>query len=266
MKAGPIAWFAQNAIAANLLLIVIVVAGLVTLPFMPQKAFPDLEYNVVTVSVLYLGAAPEEVEEGVCIRIEEALEGIEDVEKILSNANEGACLVSVELYEDANGIRALGDIKNRIDAIDTFPEETEKPIITLVTTRRSVLEIAVTGPRDEREIKEVGQRVRDEIAALRGVTQVDLSSTRPYEVSIEISEASLRRYGLSFSQVAEAVRGASLDLPGGSIKTESGEILLRTKGQAYWGPEFEDLVVLTRGDGTRVYLRDLAEVVDGGSE
>jgi len=125
------------------------------------------------------------------------------------------------------------------------------------------MDIAVTGPADEAELKAMGQRVRDELAGLRGVTQVTLSNTRPYEISIEISETSLRRYGLSFAQVANAVRATSLDLPGGAIKTSGGEILLRTKGQAYWGPEFENLVVLSRGDGTRVYLRDVAKVVDG---
>jgi multidrug efflux pump subunit AcrB len=260
---GPISWFARNHVAANLLLGVIVVAGLVTLPFMPQKSMPDIDFNMITVSVLYLGAAPEEVEDGVCIRIEEALEGIEGVERIRSNATEGICRVNVELFETADESRALDDVKNRVDAIDTFPEETEKPIITLLTPIRSVLDIAVTGPSDERELKVVGQRVRDEIAALHGVTQVTLANTRPYEISIEISEASLRRYGLSFAQVADAVRAASLDLPGGAIKTEGGEILLRTKGQAYWGEEFEQLVVVTRADGTRVYLRDVAVVVDG---
>ncbi len=260
---GPISWFARNPVAANLLLGITVVAGLLTLPFMPQKSRPDVDLNLITVSVLYLGAAPEEAEDGVCIRIEEALEGIEGIERIRSNATEGMCVVTVELFETADESRALGDVKNRVDAIDTFPEETEKPIITLVMPKRAVLDIAVTGPRDERELKVVGQRVRDEIAALRGVTQVELANTRPYEISIEISEASLRRYGLSFGEVANAVRAASLDLPGGAIKTEGGEILLRTKGQAYWGPEFEELVVLTRPDGTRVYLKDVAEVVDG---
>lgn len=260
---GPISWFARNHIAANLLLGVIVVAGLVSLPSMSQKSFPDLEFNVVTVSVLYLGAAPEEVEEGVCVRVEEALEGITGVERITSNATEGVCSVSVELYESADSSKALGDVKNRIDAIDTFPQETEKPIITLVTTEAQVMDLAITGPTDERELKMIGQQVRDEIAALPGVTQVTLANSRPYEISIEISEASLRRYGLSFEQVANAIRAASLDLPGGSIKTEAGEILLRTKGQAYWGPEFEELVILTNPDGSRVYLRDLAEVVDG---
>ncbi len=260
---GPIEWFARNHIAANLLLGVIVVAGLVSLPFMSQKSFPDLEFNLITVSVLYLGAAPEEVEEGVCVRIEEALEGITGVEKISSTATEGVCNVSVELYETADSTKTLGDVKNRVDAIDTFPQETEKPIITLVTTRRSVMDIAVTGPTDERELKVIGQQVRDEIAALPGVTQVELGNARPYEISIEISETSLRRFGLTFQQVANSLRSASLDLPGGSIKTNAGEILIRTKGQAYWGPDFEELVVLTKPDGTRVYLRDLAIVIDG---
>lgn len=260
---GPIAWFARNHIAANLLLGAIVMAGLVSLPSMSQKSFPDLDFNLITVSVLYLGAAPEEVEEGVCIRVEEALDGVQGVEKISSSAIEGVCSVSVELLETADASKALGDVKNRVDAIDTFPQETEKPVITLVTTERSVMDIAVTGPTDEHELKAIGQQVRDEIASLRGVTQVKLSNARPYEISIEISEVSLRRYGLTFQQVSKAIQAASLDLPGGSIKTEGGEILLRTKGQAYRGSEFEQLVILTAADGTRVYLRDLAEVVDG---
>ncbi len=158
---------------------------------------------------------------------------------------------------------ALDDVKNRVDAIDTFPEETEKPVLSLVTMKRPVMEIALSGPEDERTLKVIGQQVRDEIAALPGITQVDLENTRRYEISIEISEESLRRHGLSFDQVANAVRRSSLDLPGGSIKTAQGEILLRTKGQAYRGPEFEKLVVLTRADGTRVLLGDVATVVDG---
>jgi multidrug efflux pump subunit AcrB len=260
---GPIAWFARNHVAANLLLGIIVLAGLVSLPRMPQKSFPDIDVKVITVAVPYLGAAPEEVEQGVCIRIEEELEGITGVERINSTASEGACAVRVELFESADESRALDDVKNRVDAIDTFPDETEKPIITLVTPSRSVMDIALTGPEDERALKILGQRVRDEIAALPSVSQVTLSNTRPYEISIEVSEVSLRRHRLSFEQVANAVRGASLDLPGGSIKTQGGEILLRTKGQAYWGADFEQLVVLTRSDGTRVLLRDVADVVDG---
>ncbi|MBV1904732.1 MAG: efflux RND transporter permease subunit [Pseudomonadales bacterium] len=258
-----IAWFANNHIAANLLLGLIVLSGLVSVVKMPQKSFPDVDVNIITVSVRYLGAAPEEVEQGVCIRIEEELDGVEGVEKISSVANEGSCRVTVELFEEADSSLALDDVKNRIDSIDTFPEETEKPIVTLMSRSRSVMDIAITGSDSERTLKIIGQQVRDDIAALDKVTQVSLSNARPYEISIEVSEASLRRNGLSFSQVADAVRKSSLDLPGGLIKTRGGEILLRVKGQAYWGNEFEKLVVVTRSDGTRLYLGDVAEVIDG---
>ena len=260
---GPIAWFARNPVAANLLLGVIVLGGLVALPRMPQKSFPDIDVKAITVAVEYLGAAPEEVEEGICIRIEEELEGIEGIERIRSSAAEGACGVTIELFENADEARALDDVKNRVDAIDTFPEQAEKPIVNLVRRQHSVMEIALTGPDDERTLKVLGQQIRDELAALPEVTQVELQNTRPYEISIEVSEASLQRHGLSFDQLANAVRRASVDLPGGLIKTEGGEVLLRTKGQAYWGQEFEDLVIATRPDGTRVRLREVATVIDG---
>ena len=260
---SAIAWFANNHIAANLLLVLIVLSGLVAIPNMPQKSFPDIDVPIINVTVAYLGAAPEEVEQGVCIRIEEELEGIDGIEKISSGAYEGACRVTIELFEDADSSLALDEVKSRIDAIITFPVETEKPVISLLSPVRPVMELSITGPDDEKMLKVLGQQVRDEIAALPGVTQVSLQNTRPYEISIEVSEASLQRNGLSFQQVAQIVRARSLDLPGGSIKTEGGEILLRTQGQVYWGTDFEQLVLLTRADGTRVYLSDVATVIDG---
>ena len=258
-----IAWFAKNHVAANLLMGLIILGGLLSMPSMPMKPFPDLEIPIISISVPYLGAAPEEVEEGVCVRIEEELEGIEGVKQIRSNASEGICSVQVELYESADESKALDEVKNRVDSIDTFPEETEKPITNLVTITRSVLDIAITGPEDEVALKEMAYQIRDDIVQLPGVTQVSVANTRDYEISIEVSEASLRRFNLSFDQVAAAVRSGSLDLPGGSIKTDAGEVLLRTKGQAYRGHEFEELVITTRSDGTRLYLRDVARVVDG---
>jgi len=260
---GAVAWFARNDVAANLLLGLIVVGGLASLARLPQKSFPDIDVPVIQIGVEYRGAAPEEVENGVCIRIEEEIEGIEGVERIRSTAVEGACTVSVELFEEIDENEALDEVKNRIDAIDTFPEETEQPVINLLSPQRAVMEIAVTGPRTERDLKELGQQIRDEIASLPGITQVELSNTRRYEVSIEVSEASLRRHGLSFDAVAQAIRKASLDLPGGTIKTEGGEVLLRTQGQAYWGSEFEQLVILTQPNGTRIRVQDIGHVVDG---
>ncbi len=258
-----IAWFAHNAVAANLLMLFIVLAGLTTLPTIPQKPFPDVEIDVITVTVEYLGAGPEEVELGVCLRIEEEVEGVEGIEKINSTAVEGICAVSIELITGADVSRALDDVKNRVDAIDTFPDEAEQPIVAQVLYQRPVIDVAVASAAvDEGTLKELGQQVRDDIARLPGISQVTLTLARPYEMSIEVSESALRRYGLSFDQVAQAVRGSSLDLPGGSLETEGGEILLRTKGQAYWGPEFENIVVLTRLDGTRLLLEDVAEVRD----
>ena len=258
-----IAWFGNNHVAANLLMGLIILAGLVSIPSMPTKPFPDIDIPIISITVPYLGAAPEEVEEGVCVRIEEELEGIEGIKHIRSNASEGICSVSVELFEDADKSKALDDVKNRVDSIDTFPAETEKPITTLATPQRNVMDLAITGPNDEKTLKEIAQQIRDDITLLPGVTQASVSNTRPYEISIETSETSLRRYGLTFDDVAKAVRTGSLDLPGGSIKTNAGEILLRTKGQAYSGEEFENLVVQTRADGTRLYLKDVASVVDG---
>jgi multidrug efflux pump subunit AcrB len=254
---------ARNAVAANLLAAMIVVGGLFTLPSIPQKEFPDIEVPIITVGVEYRGAAPEEAEEGVCVRIEEAVQGVDGIDQIRSVAAEGACAVTLELLSDVDPARVLDDVKSQVDALTTLPEESEKPVIQRVTLRRAVVDVALAGDTDERSLKELAERVRDEVARLPGITQVEVAGARPYEIAVEVSEASLRRFGLSFEQVAQAVRRSSLDLPGGSIETSGGEVLLRTKGQAYRGAEFEELVVLTRPDGTRVRLRDVARVVDG---
>ena len=240
-----------------------IVAGIVALPQVQQKAFPDIEIDVIQITVPYLGAAPEEVEEGVCIRIEEAIQGINGIEFINSLAVEGACTVSAELLSGYDQERALSEIQNAVDSISTFPRETERPIVSRFDLRRMAIQIALSGDVDERTLKIYGQRIRDELSALEGITQVELSNARNYEISIEVSEKSLRRHNLSFQEVVGAVRRSSLDLPGGSIKTGRGEILLRSKGQSYTGGEFESLVVLTRDDGTRVLLGDVANVIDG---
>jgi len=263
---GIVAWFARNHVAANLLMLLLVVGGLVALPLIQQKTFPDINIEVIQISVPYLGAAPEEVEEGVCVRIEEEIQGINGIEKIHSTAAEGTCVVSAELISGSDIDRALSEIKNAVDAIDTLPVEAEKPIVSHYTVKRTAVQLALSGAIDERSLKVLGERVRDEIASLPGITQVELASARRYEISIEVPEESLRRHRLTFDQVVQAVRRSSLDLPGGSIKAEGGEILLRTKGQAKVGRDFEDIVVLTRPDGTRLLLSEVARVEDGFEE
>ena len=260
---GLISWFAHNGVAANLLLIVIVVVGAVTIPGLKKEIFPEYAIDMVTVSVDFRGGTPEEVEESVCVRIEEAIQDLDGIKKISSSAAEGGGTVTVEVVPGYDSRKLLDDIKSRVDSIDTFPDETEKPVVQEVLNRRQVINVSLSGNADEKVLKRLGERVRDEIMDLEGITHADLANVRDYEISIEVPEDALRRHNLTFDFVAQAVRRFSLDLPGGSLKTESGEILLRTKGQAYVGSEFERLPLLTKPDGTKLYLSDVARVVDG---
>ncbi|MBI1357995.1 MAG: MMPL family transporter [Acidobacteria bacterium] len=267
---GLIDWFARNGVVANLLMVVLIGGGLFAaagIPGLSERAiltevFPEISVDMITVTVDYRGAAPQEVEEGVCIKIEEAVQDLEGIKKVTSTANEGSGSVAIEVETGYSTTDLLNDVKTRVDAIDTFPEEAEKPVIREVTNRTQVINISISGQTDEMTLKKIGERVRDELLANPEITQVDLKNARPYEISIEVSEDALRRYNLSFDFVANAVRKASLDLPGGTLKTEAGEILLRTKGQAYTGRDFEQLTLLTRPDGSRLQLEDVATVVD----
>lgn len=260
---GIIAWFVHNPVAANLLMLVLVVGGLLALPTIRQEEFPAIDSDLIRISVEYPGATPEEAEESVCLRVEEAIEGTPDIDRITALAVEGACVVTVELITGGDSELALSEIDNRVQGIDTFPEQTERPVVSKVLIRGLAVRIAISGEADERTLKILGQRARDEIAALPGVSQVSLQYTRPYEISIEVPEETLRRHGLTLDAVARAVRTSSLDLPGGSVKTRGGEILLRSVGQAYRGEDFEDIVVMTRHDGTSVTLDEIATIIDG---
>ena len=263
---SAIDWCANNPVAANLFMVLILVGGLTSALTTKREIFPEVEMGLITVEVYYLGAGPQEVEEGVTVRIEEAIQGIDGVKRIQSTSTEGFGQVVVHLESSADFSRVLDEVKARIDAVDTFPAEAEKPVIREITNRRQVMNVAISGPADEMTLKRLGERVRDEISAVDGITLVELTNTRPYEVSVEVSERALRRHGLSFEQVSQAIKNSSLDLPGGSVKTDGGEVLLRTKGQAYFGREYEKLALLTRKNGTRIALGDVATVVDGFAE
>jgi multidrug efflux pump subunit AcrB len=262
-RKGLLGWFAGHHVAANLLMLAIVASGVLALTSVVIEVFPEIDTDTVMVRVPYLGATPAEAEEGVCIRVEEAIASIEGIKRIRSVAQEGMGTVTAELEEDADNRKVLDDIKAVVDRIETFPVETEKPVVAEGETRRRVITVVLYGDTTEKTLKELAERTRDELTALSGISQVEVAGVRNYEISIEVSEEALRRYGLSFQQVADAVRRSSLDLPGGVVKTEGGEVLLRTKGQRYRGHEFEDVVVITRPDGTQVTLADVGTVIDG---
>ena len=261
-----IKWFAHNPVAANLLMVLLLLSGTYGALSTNQEEFPSFDIKVVNVTVPYLGAAPVEVEKSVCVRVEEAIEGLDGIDKVRSLATEGMCNITSELMQDASEISVLNEIKSRVDGINTFPVETEKPIVSKVALTRRVVQIAVSGNTDERTLKEIATKLRDRIAAVEGISQVNVGYIRPYEISIEVSENVLRRYGITLNQISQAIRNNSLDMPGGTIRTDNGEILIRTTGQAYWGQEFEDMIVLTQQDGTRVALRDIAQIRDTFAE
>ena len=263
---GIIAWFAHNRVAANLLMVFIMASGVIALTTVREELMPEIELDRINIEVPYLGAAPEEVEDAVTIRIEEAIQGLDGIKEIQSTAAEGMSTVLIELELGADARKVLDDVKSSVDAITTFPVEAEKPIIRELTSRMQVVDIAVSGDVDLFTLKATAERVRDELTAIPGITQVEIVSAPPYEISIEVSEVTLRRHALTFDQVADAVRRSSLDMPGGSVRTEGGEILLRTIGQAYRGEEYENLVVWTRADGSRLRVGDVATVVDGFAE
>jgi multidrug efflux pump subunit AcrB len=260
---GALRWFASHGVAANLLMVLILVGGALTALTIEQEVFPEVEPDLITVSVEYLGATPEEVEEGVCIKVEEAVQGLEGIERITSRAVRNLGTVSIEVKDDADIREVLDDVKAAVDAIDSFPEEAESPIVRELEMVRQVLSVAVSGPVDEATLRRLGERVRDELIARPGISRVVLAAARPYEISIEVSEQQLRRYGLTMDEVTAAVRASSLDLSGGSVKTDGGEILLRTKSQAYRQRDFEELVLRTGADGSRLLLGDVATIVDG---
>lgn len=260
---GIVAWFAQNSVAANLLMIVLMAGGAVTLTTIRTEVFPEFSLDLVTVRVPYPGAAPEEVEGSICVKVEEEVHDLDGIRRVRSSAAEGLGTVSIEIEPGHDPRRVLDDVKARVDAIDTFPEQAEQPIVQEVLLRYQVLNVAVSGDVDEATLKGVGEKVRDEISSLPGISQVRLAGARPYEISIELSEPALQRLQLSFDEVAAAVRGGSLDLSGGSVKGPAGEVLLRTKGQAYRGADFERLVLRNAPDGRRLELGQVANVVDG---
>jgi multidrug efflux pump subunit AcrB len=261
-----LSWFAKNSVAANLMMALIIASGLLTFSGIKQEVFPEFSSDLITVTVPYLGAAPEEVEEAVCVRIEEEIQSLEGIKRITSRASEGLGTVTIELLPGKDVRKLLDDVKARVDAIETFPEETEKPIIQELLNRRQVINMAISGNTDEKTLRILSDKIREEILLLPGITQAEVVNVRPYEISIEVSEQALRRFDLTFDEVAQAIRRSSLDLPGGSIKTKGGEVLLRTRGMAYVGRDFEDIVLRTRPDGSRVLVGDVSKVVDEFAE
>jgi multidrug efflux pump subunit AcrB len=260
---GIIAWFTRNSVAANLLMIFIILAGFTSYQSINKKMFPEFNTNSIQVMVPHLGAAPEEVEQAVILKIEESLEDIEGIKRITSIANEGMGIVTIELQSGYSMAEKLDEVQMQVDAITTFPAQTEKPIITKQEFKGQVMWLSISGPMERRARQNMAQNIRDEVMALSSVNSADIVGSRNYEISIEVSEEKLQKYQLTFDEITQAVRRSSVDMPGGTIKTSGGDILVRTQGQAYTGVEYANLVLRTESNGTRLILSDVANIIDG---
>jgi multidrug efflux pump subunit AcrB len=258
-----VTWFAENHVAANLLMLFLLFGGVITGLAIKLEVFPETSLDKISITIEYPGASPAEVEEGAIRRIEEKIAGLAGIERIDSTAQEGLGTVMIEVIKDWDLKKLLDEVKAEVDRIVTFPEEAEKPVIREVTRQIQVINIAVYGDAPESTIKHLTERLKDDITNLPGITLADIFGVRKGEVHIEISEETLRQYGITLGQVAEIVKKASLDLPAGSVKTAGGEILLRTKGRRYFAEDYRDVAVITRSDGSRVTLGQIAELIDG---
>jgi len=267
MNRGFIAWFAENHVAANLLMLSILFIGILSINTrIPLEVFPSIELDVVNISTTLPGSTPSETEQGITIRVEESISDLEGIETISSRSSEGSSQVSVELASGYDAQVLLNEIKNRVDAINTLPVDAEKPLVSKSTRRREVISVVVFGDVTEGELRQVSEHVRDDIIGIDGITQVFLENVRPYEIAIEVNQDMLREYQLSIDQIAAAISNNSLDLSAGNIKTTGGEVLLRTQGQAYNQAEFENLIISHREDGSILRLGEIATVNDGFEE
>lgn len=262
-----IAWFTKNHVAANLLLISIVFAGLFSLTTqIPLEVFPSFETDRISVSVSLRGSTPEDVEQGVTIRIEESVQDLEGIKQISSRSSEGSASVSIEVESGYDPRELLADIKSRVDAINTFPVDAEKPVVALAERKREVIAVTVASDYGEKETREYAEQVRDQLLRLPSVTQVELSGVRDYELAIEVSQDTLRQYSLSLSDISRAISNSSSDISAGNLKTEGGDVLIRSKGQAYRKDEFAQVVVKHQSDGTIIRLGDIAKISDDFEE
>lgn len=260
---GPISWMAGHSVAANLIMVACLLGGYMFMMNMKQEVFPDFEIDAVNVSVDYPGASPEEVESGIVLVIEEAVSGLDGVDVVRSKAAEGVGSVTVEALVGTDIQKLTQDIQSEIDRIVTFPEEAEKPQVSAVTMKRKVISVVLYGNAEERVLHELIEQLRDRLLQDPGITQIDLSGVRPLEISIEVSQENLRRYNLTLDEIANRLRNASLDMPGGSIKTDAGEVLLRMKERRDFGREFARLPIITTSDGSELLLEDIARITDG---
>jgi multidrug efflux pump subunit AcrB len=266
VRRGPIAWMAGRSVTANLLMLLLLIGGLVMGQNIRKDVFPDFELDLVTISLNYPGASPEEVERGTILAVEEAIQDLEGIKEITATAREGSGTVTVEIIEGENVSQIAQEIKNAVDRITSFPEDAEDPQVTVPTRKRYVVSLALYGDQTEWVLREVAENVRDRLLLDPDISQVELQGVRNYEISIEIPQEVLRTHGLTLDEIARSVSRGAVEIPGGAIKTEGGDVLVRVSERRDYGSEFGRIPVISSADGTEVLLEDIAVIRDDFEE
>ena len=256
-----ISWFTRNDVAANLLMLGIIIAGLYSaLRTIPLEVFPSFTTDNIEVTLVYSGAAPEDIERGLVEPVEQELRDLENIESITARVNEGSAVVILELSEGTNKYEMLQDVRNRLDTLTTLPPDSEEPLLTLPARSREVISAVIWGDLDSLQLRALGESIRSDLLKGGGITQITLSDERNHEIAIEISELELRRYDLSLEQVAQSISAQSVDLSSGTVGANSGDVLLRTRSQAQSADEFADIVIRNNPDGSRLLLGEIAQI------
>lgn len=257
---------ARNSIAANLLMIILIGGGIWTMFNIQKEVFPQFQLDYVEVNVVYPGAAPAEVEQGILLPVEEAIRGIQGIKEITSTANEGSGNILIELVAGTDRMQAFQDIDQGVRRIQTFPDDIERPQVNLQARQRDVMEIAIYGESDIWTLRILAERLRNRLLGDPQITQVEIGNVPDYVTHIEIPRHNLRQYNLTLGQVADIVAQSSEDVPAGAVETHSGEILLRMKERKQWAKEFGDITIVSSPSGARVSLQDIATIKDGFEE
>jgi len=256
-------WFIENPIAANLLMVVILLVGLKNIPAIGKTVFPQTDQSSISISTSYKGASPSEVETQVVVRLEEAVADLEGIDEIFSTAREGLAQLTLTIIKDYDSQRLFNDVKTRIDAITTLPDEVDTVNVRESIPKRPLMSVAIHGDADEQRLKETAQWLRDEMTLLPSVSSVTIEGVRNNEMSIEVSEKTLRQYELTLDDIATRIRRSSLNVPGGTVKTDAGNVQVQTRGQAYSAKEFSNIVIVTSDNGAQLLLGDIATITDG---
>lgn len=263
---GPIAYMARNPVAANLLMVILLVGGLWTAYTMQKEVFPEFQLDIVEVNVTYPGSAPAEVEQGILRPVEEAIRGIEGIKEVSSTAREGSGEVRVELVAGTDRMKAFQDIDQAVSRIRTFPDDIEEPEVQLQSNQREVIEIGLYGPTDIWTLRRLGESMRDRLLNTDEITQVELGNVPDYVTHVEIPRTKLREYNLTLEEVSSILASSSEDIPAGAVETNRGEILLRMQERKQWAEQFETIEVVPSASGRGITMGDLATITDGFEE